>query len=599
MNTNPPPAVQTNWRYILPICLVATLGGLIFGYDTGVISGAIEPLTAKFALGGFMKGWTTGCALIGCAAGVLAVGPLSDRFGRKLAMFLAALMFLISSIGTAVPNDIWLLIVFRFLAGLGIGIASISTPMYIAEITPAHIRGRLIAVNQIAIVSGLAIVYFANYGIANRGPHYAGIPAPSSVLKKTLKKQFTPANINPQDGTFTLACGTADGINLKMECSLGGIEKSKDSKPATKAEPKPGQAAEPKPKEKESKPVHIALATIESVSEHECTAKVISAALPGIKWSALTTPAAEDPKPVATILAPGDSWNIHQGWRWMFLSGALPAVVFALLLFFIPESPRWLIERNRDEQARIILSKVAGEGFATDESAAIRGSLAGEESTWRELFSPRLKIPLILGISLAILQQVTGINVFMYFGATIFKTMSQSTGMLAQAIIGGSGVFFTLIAIATVDKWGRKPLMYVGTTGMMLSLIAMGIMAQTMTDPVAASNALLGFIILYIACFGLSVGPVVWVILAEIFPTAVRGRALGLATCCLWLADYAITQTFPMLDKNAWLLRKFNHAFPFYIYAGFCVVLIWVMRFVPETKGRSLEEIERDWSHNP
>jgi len=578
MNHSSSPA-QTNWRYILPICLTATLGGMIFGYDTGVISGAIEPLTAKFALGNVMKGWTTGCALIGCAVGVLAVGPLSDRFGRKLAMFLAALMFLISSIGTAVPNDIWLLIVFRFLAGLGIGIASISTPMYIAEITPAHIRGRLIAVNQIAIVSGLAIVYFANYGIAKRGPQYAGVPIASPALSQTLSKQLLPGEINRGDGTFTLDCGTADGVTLGMECSLGMLADAKKTKPE-----------------------RVALANIKSVSDHQCAASLIPAALPNINWSALTPGTDGYPKRVVNIVSPDESWNIHKGWRWMFLSGAFPAVVFALLLLFIPESPRWLIEQKHDEKARAILAKVGGIGFAANESAAIRESLAGEESSWRELFSRRLKVPLILGISLAILQQVTGINVFMYFGTTIFNNMSSKTGvdagMLAQAIIGGSGVFFTLIAIATVDKWGRKPLMFVGTAGMMLSLIAMGIMAQTMTDPTAASNAMLGFIVLYIACFGLSVGPVVWVILAEIFPTAVRGRALGLATCCLWLADYAVTQTFPMMDQNLWLLGKFNHAFPFYVYAGFCVVLLGVMCYVPETKGRSLEEIERDWSHD-
>ena len=579
MNTHLPSTVQTNWRYILPICLTATLGGMIFGYDTGVIAGTIEPLTAKFALSDIMKGWTTGCALIGCAVGVLAVGPLSDRFGRKLAMFLAALMFLISSIGTAVPNDIWLLIVFRFLAGLGIGIASISTPMYIAEITPAHIRGRLIAVNQIAIVSGLAIVYFANYGIAKRGAHYAGVPTPSPALEESLSHQYPPTGLDPRDGAFALECGTADGIESGMGCSLGMLVDAQ-----------------------KTKPVRVALATIGAVSEHRCTANVIPAALPNINWSALTSGTTVYPKPVVTLISPGESWNIHSGWRWMFLSGALPAVVFALLLLFIPESPRWLIEKKRNERAQAILAKVAGAGFAAAESAAIRESLMGEESSWRELFSRRLRIPLILGISLAILQQVTGINVFMYFGTTIFNNMSSKTGvdagMLAQAIIGGSGVFFTLIAIATVDKWGRKPLMFLGTTGMMLSLIAMGIMAQTMTDPTAASNAMLGFIVLYIACFGLSVGPVVWVILAEIFPTAVRGRALGLATCCLWLADYAVTQTFPMMDQNLWLLGKFNHAFPFYVYAGFCVVLLGVMCYVPETKGRSLEEIERDWSHD-
>jgi MFS family permease len=183
---------------------------------------------------------------------------------------------------------------------------------------------------------------------------------------------------------------------------------------------------------------------------------------------------------------------------------------------------------------------------------------------------------------LAILQQVTGINVFMYFGATIFKTLSASTGvdagLLQQIIINGAGVLFTLIAIAAVDKWGRKPLMLIGAAGMGISLVAMGVMAQTLTDPAAASGWMLFFIVLYIGCFGLSVGPVTWVILAEIFPTAVRGRALGLATFFLWTADYVVTQTFPMMDaKGSWFVAHFNHAFPFYTYAVFCVAMVLVV----------------------
>jgi len=474
MSTNTPSTVQTNWSYLLPICLVATLGGLLFGYDTGVISGAIEPLTAKFALSDFMKGWASGCVLIGCAAGVLLVGPLSDRFGRKLAMFLAALMFLASAIGTAVPNDIVTFIIFRIIGGIGIGIASISTPMYIAEITPAHIRGRLVAVNQIAIVGGIAATAFINYFIA----HAHGDPA-------------LPAN---------------------------------------------------------------------------------------------------------------QAWLIETGWRWMFGTGIVPAVLFALLLIPIPESPRWLIERRREDQARQILEKVGGAEFAQTEFNSIKSALSSEQGTWGELFSARLRLPLFIGVALAVLQQVTGINVFLYFGATIFKTMSANTGvdagLLTQIIINGACVLFTVIAIATVDKWGRRPLMLIGAAGMGISLVAMGVMAQVGVDPAAASNWMLLFIILYIACFGLSVGPVVWVILAEIFPTAVRGRALGLATFFLWTADYVVTQTFPMMDaKDSWFVAKFNHAFPFYVYAAFCVLLVLlVWRLVPETKGRSLEEIERDWA---
>lgn len=454
-----------NLAYLIPICLVATLGGLLFGYDTGVISGAIEPIQIKFGLSDAMKGWASACALLGCAAGVLIVGPISDRFGRKKALLLASVLFLISAIGTAMPNDIAVLIAFRVLGGLGIGIASMSTPMYIAEITPARLRGRMVAVNQIAIAAGFVVVYFINYFIARAGDQV---------------------------------------------------------------------------------------------------------------------------------------WNVESAWRWMFAAGLIPSLLFAALLVRIPESPRWLIEKGRGATAEGILARIGGPAFAESEAAAIRESLAQEKGNWAELFSPALRKPLALGIGLAILQQVTGINVFLYFGTTIFKNIGQSTGvdagMIEQFVVGGSSMIFTLIAIATVDRWGRKPLMFLGTAGMLVSLAAMGIMAQTLPNPAEAGNWMLAFVILYIACFGLSVGPIVWVILSEIFPTAVRGRALGLATFFLWIADFAVTQTFPMMDaKESWLVATFHHAFPFYVYAAFCIVLLVVMLFVPETKGKSLEEIEAFW----
>ena len=459
--------VRTNLSYLVPICLVATLGGLLFGYDTGVISGAIEFLTARFHLDVVMKGWASGCVLIGCATGVLIVGPVSDRFGRKKALFLAAMLFLVSAIGTSLPHDIWTFILFRWLGGIGIGIASMSTPMYIAEIAPAHLRGRLVSINQIAIVGGIVVVYFVNYLIARYGDQ---------------------------------------------------------------------------------------------------------------------------------------TWNETVGWRWMFASGALPSIAFALLLLRIPESPRWLVEMGRAEQAKTILTKVAGEDFARTELASINEALSSERGNWAELFSRALRLPLVVGILLAVLQQVTGINVFLYFGTTIFKNMSASTGvdagMLQQIVIGGASALSTVVAIASVDKWGRKPLMFLGAAGMGISLLAMGIMAQNIADPSTVSGWMLLFIIIYVVCFGLSVGPVTWVILSEIFPTVVRGRALGLATFFLWMADYAVTQTFPMMDaKGSWFVQRFNHAFPFYIYAVFCLALILVVGLlVPETKGRSLEEIERSWS---
>lgn len=459
--------------YLLPICLVATLGGLLFGYDTGVISGAIEPLSARFALTEAMVGWASGCVLVGCALGVLLVGPLSDRFGRKLAMFLAALMFLISSIGTALPQDIGTFILFRFLGGVGIGIASMSTPMYIAEISPAPLRGRMVALNQIAIVSGFVATALINFYLTRM----MGDPSSPEVQR----------------------------------------------------------------------------------------------------------------------------WLTETGWRWMFATGALPSIVFGLLLLRLPESPRWLLEKGREDRAREILTRVAGAKFAQIECEAIRAALSTERGTWAEVFSRKLRRPLLLGISLAVLQQVTGINVFMYFGASIFRSLSASTGvdagLLQQIAINGAALVFAVIAALTVDRWGRRLLMIWGTAGMGLSLVAMGVTAQKLTDPSQAVAWMLALMVIYIASFGVSVGPVTWVILSEIFPTAVRGRALGLATFCLWAADYAVTQTFPMMNaEGSWLVRQFQHAFPFYVYAAFCLILILlVWRMVPETKGKSLEQIEREW----
>ncbi len=306
-----------------------------------------------------------------------------------------------------------------------------------------------------------------------------------------------------------------------------------------------------------------------------------------------------------SIARHGDqAWLISTGWRWMFATGIGPAIVFVLLLLPIPESPRWLIEMKREAAARSILAKVGGPAFAEAEAASIQAALTGEEGTWGALLSRKLRTPLLLGIALAVLQQVTGINVFMYFGATIFRNLSASTGvdagLLQQVIINGACVLFRFRRDYphTVDRWGRRPLMFLGSIGMGISLLAMGLMAQLLADPAATTGWMMLFIVLYIAAFGLSVGPVVWVILAEIFPTAVRGRALGLATFFLWAADYAVTQSFPIMDaKGSWFVREFNHAFPFYVYAAFCVVLVVVVwKFVPETKGRTLEEIEQEWN---
>jgi SP family xylose:H+ symportor-like MFS transporter len=445
--------------YVLLVCLVAALGGLLFGYDTGVINGAIGPLKEHFILNAKWEGWATGCALIGCALGAACAGVLSDWLGRKKVLIISAILFLISAIGTALPKDITTFIIFRIIGGLGVGAASMSSPMYIAEISPARIRGRMVSVNQFAIVSGFLVVYFVNYFIALQGD---------------------------------------------------------------------------------------------------------------------------------------TMWNQETGWRWMFGSESIPAVLLLVLLFFVPESPRWLTKQNRSDEALDILSRVDGSEYAKTELLEIKDAIAHESGSIKQLFQPGMKIVLVIGIVLAVLQQVTGINVFLYFGTEIFKKLGSETNaaLLQTIVVGAVNMSFTIIAIWTVDKLGRKPLMMIGSAGMGLSLFGMGLMAYFQKTDLSVLLFILG----YIACFALSVGPVTWVILSEIFPTRIRGRAMAIATVCLWIANYIVSQTFPMMDENSWLLDKFHHAFPFWVYGVFCVVLItFVWRYVPETKAKTLEEIEKHW----
>jgi SP family xylose:H+ symportor-like MFS transporter len=439
--------------------MVAALGGLLFGYDTAVIAGAIGFLQMHFDLDATMKGWAAACALLGCVVGVSFAGVFSDKLGRKKTLVLAGLLFLVSSVGTALPKDFIIFVVFRILAGVGVGIASMASPMYIAEITPARIRGRMVSVNQFAIVTGMLIIYFVNYFISLQGD---------------------------------------------------------------------------------------------------------------------------------------EVWNVSTSWRWMFASGALPSALFLALLTLVPESPRWLVERGKREKAESILIKVGGSAFASAELVSIEEALAQEPVSLSQLFEPGLRRVLMIGIALAILQQVTGINVFLYYGPEIFKQLGSGVdvALLQTVVVGAVNLSFTVFAIWTVDRIGRRPLMIVGAAGMGLSLVAIGLAAQYQ----AISLWVLLLMLSYIACFALSVGPVTWVLLSEIFPTKIRGRAMSIATFCLWSANFVVSQTFPMMDENAWLLSRFNHGFPFYVYAGFCIVLVLtIWKAVPETKGRSLEEIERSW----
>ena len=446
--------------HVLRICAVAALGGLLFGYDTAIIAGTIGFLQEHFQLDATMKGWAASSALLGCVLGVSAAGFVNDYAGRKKTQILSAILFLASAIGTAVAGEFSVFVLFRILGGVGVGIASMTSPMYIAEISPAKLRGQLVSMNQLAIVSGILVIYFVNYAIAQGGD---------------------------------------------------------------------------------------------------------------------------------------DAWNATMGWRWMFASGIVPSVVYFLLLLVVPESPRWLVEQGRLEQARNVLSCVGGGQFAEAEMQAIGEAVSGETQKGLRLFDPTMRFVLALGVTLAVLQQASGINVFLYYAPEIFKQLGagSDSAMLQTIVVGCVNLGATLLAMGTVDRLGRKWLMIVGAAGMGVCLFVMGAASQFQWSAVWGLVLLLG----YIACFAMSVGPVTWVILSEIFPNSIRGRAMSLATFALWTANFIVSQTFPMVDESPWLVARFHHGFPFYVYGAFCVVLVAVASLcLPETKGRSLEEIEAFWT---
>jgi len=450
---------QRGSAYVWGISIVATLGGLLFGYDTAVISGAIGFLRAHFELDTIQMGWAASSALVGCMAGAAAAGTLSDRFGRRTMLVISAVLFAVSGIGCALPRTIVEFNIYRIIGGIGVGFASMLSPLYIAEVAPARIRGRLVSVNQFAIVTGMLVVYFVNYFIALQG---------------------------------------------------------------------------------------------------------------------------------------NDAWNIEVGWRWMLGSESLPAFIFLAGLFAVPESPRWLVKQGRRQEASRILARVDGEQMAGEELSRLDGLLKQEPGTLADLFRPGLRRVLALGIALAVLQQVTGINVFLYYGPEIFKHLGNETNaaLLQTVIVGAVNLTFTIAAVLVVDRLGRKPLMILGSAGMGISLTFLGLAAYLQKTELWV----LTFMLTYIASFAIAIGPVTWVLLSEIFPTKVRGRAMAIATLLLWLANYIVSQTFPILDEHPFLVATFHHGFAFWLYAAMCLVLIFVVwRWVPETKGKTLEEIEQYW----
>jgi SP family xylose:H+ symportor-like MFS transporter len=448
---------------VIHLTLVVALGGLLFGYDTAVISGATESLQIYFRLTAAELGFAAASALIGCVLGAAVAGYASNHWGRRGALMVAALLFLISAIGSAVPDHYWTFVIYRIIGGVGVGIASMVSPMYIAEVAPPSRRGGLVSCNQFAIIFGMLVVYFVNYGIALMGT---------------------------------------------------------------------------------------------------------------------------------------ESWLNVMGWRYMFASEILPAGLFFLLLFTVPETPRWLALKSRNHQAHDLLVAINKNQNIEPQWEEIKNSL-------REKARPRIIAGgffgvLVIGIMLSVLQQVTGINVFLYYAPVILKGFSDSTtdiALLQTVLVGAVNLSFTVLAIFTVDKLGRRPLMMLGAALMAVSMLAIGTAAYL--D--AIGGYLLIFMLLYIAAFALSLGPVTWVLLAEIFPNSIRSKALSIAVLAQWFANFVVSQTFPMMnEKGSLIYQSFNGGFPFWIYGVmgiFTVYFVW--RWVPETKGRSLEQLEKQWQRKP
>jgi MFS transporter, SP family, xylose:H+ symportor len=460
----------------LRLTLVATLGGLLFGYDTAVISGAVQSIDLDFiAPLGLSETWrdtlsglTISSALFGCVLGSAVAGTLADRFGRRPALMLAAILFVISAIGSAWPEAglspfgttgpaaLVALGFYRLLCGAGIGIASMVSPLYIAEIAPKERRGQLVTLNQMAIVSGIVGVYFVNWLIARNGD---------------------------------------------------------------------------------------------------------------------------------------DAWVNRIGWRLMLGSEGIPALIFLVLLRFVPDTPRWLVLKGRDGEALALLKRLSGAALAGETLAEIRASLVEKSAGLLAYGWPVI----ILGLGLAIFQQTVGINAVLYYAPLMFSNLGagNDSALLQTVIVGGANMLATLVALFTVDRLGRKPLLIIGSVLMTLPMLALGLLFQVRSQGVLA----LICVVIYIIGFAISWGPVVWVVLAEVFPAEIRGKALALAVAVEWIANLVVSWSFKILDGNTALNLMFNHGFAYYLYGGMSLLSgLFVWRFLPETKGRSLDKMRELWT---
>ncbi len=438
---------KRNNTFLILVTFAAALGGLLFGFDTAVISGVVPFIKTYFSLDDIALGWAVSSLLVGCVFGVIISGKPADILGRRITLLIASLLFFISALGSALSDHLYIFIIFRFMGGIAVGTASMLSPMYISEISPAAKRGSLVSLNQLTIVIGILVAFFSNYLLANIGDN---------------------------------------------------------------------------------------------------------------------------------------------NWRWMLAVMSMPALLFFVTLLFIPESPRWLVQKERNEEAFKILERINGTEPARMELKSIEESIAYEaKGSLKEVFSKEISPLIWIGIVVAVFSQVTGINSIMYYAPMIFaKTGIGINNALMQTIaVGTVNLIFTFVAIKYIDKFGRKPLLITGASGMAVSLF---VLAVAFYLHKFGGFLILAFVLIYIASFAMSLGPVTWVFVAEIYPNRLRSEAMSVAVVFLWAAVFVVSFTFP------YMLNVLGGGSAFLIFGIMCIIyLIFLFVKVPETKGKSLEELEK------
>lgn len=461
------PRVHTSFNtgYVWRISVIAALGGLLFGYDWVVIGGAKPFFERYFHLTqATQSGWANSCALVGCLLGALLAGALSDKFGRKRLLIFSAFWFAVTSVGNAVAPTFTVFVTWRILGGVAIGLASNLSPMYIAEVAPAGLRGRLVSINQLTIVIGILLAQTVNWYITRKLPQ-----------------------------------------GISAEELLG-------------------------------------------------------------------------------------SWYGQTGWRWMFAFTAVPALFFFAGMFSVPESPRWLVKNGRSDSARLILTRIGGEAYSQSEVYDVQNTLTTQEIQrvrFADLLDRRMFRVLVLGVVLAVFQQWCGINVIFNYAEEIFRAAGYDISDVLKNIAwtGSVNLVFTLVALGVVDRGGRRVLMLVGSAGLAVIYTVLGVCYHSGVK----GWPMLVLVLSAIGCYAMSLAPVTWVVISEIFPNRIRGAAMSVAVSSLWIACFILTYTFPILN------RSFGPAGTFWLYAGICVAgLVFITLKLPETKGKSLEEIERD-----